>query len=70
MPSVEGTRYTVVAWPMFGSDRWRWTLTAPGAEGPVVITGSVASYESEAKAIENGVNYARALAKSKRAAAR
>lgn len=63
---IDGTRYTVTASPVFASDRWRWTLTAPGPNGPVVVTGSVATYATEALAIQNGADYARRLAKALR----
>ena len=58
---VDGTPYSVSTSPVFGSTRWRFMLTAPGATGPVVSAAPQSTFESEAKARAAGEAYARAM---------
>lgn len=64
MKTVQGTPYFVAASPIFGSTRWRFEITAKGAgDRFVLVTASRASYATEALALDNGEQYARAMQK-------
>ena len=63
---VEGTRYFVHGESVFGTARWRYVITAEGAQGPVVVASGVGTHETQAKAVAAGSAHAHAMVKQLR----